>query len=165
MNEHIQAGFTYLFEWIKDGVVVDSETVHNLLPTEGANYMLNAAFHGGTQVTSWYVGLYEGNYTPTVADTAAGFPGAATECTAYVETARPAFTSGAAAAGVIDNSANRAEFTSNANKVVYGGFISSVATKGATTGVLSSAVRFASPRNFDSGSVLRVTAGFTLTST
>lgn len=160
----IKGGFEYLFEFVKDGEVVDSFVVHNVLPTEGANYMLNTSFRNASPVPAWYIGLYEGNYTPTINDTAAAFPGAATECTAYAEATRVAFTAGAAAAGVIDNSAARAEFTSNAAKVIYGGFISSVAAKGATTGVLGSAVRFPSPRNFDVGTVLRATAGFTLTS-
>lgn len=160
----IKGGFEYLVEMLKDGVVVDSFVVHNLLPVECANYMLNTSFRNAAPVAAWHVGLYEGNYTPSINDTAATFPGSATECTTYTEATRVAFTAAPAVAGVTDNSASRAEFTSNAAKVIYGGFISSVAAKGATTGILGSAVRFPSPRNFDVGTVLRVTAGFTLTS-
>lgn len=160
----IKGGFEYLVEFLKDGEVVDSFVAHNLLPIECANYMLNVSFRNATPVATWYIGLYEGNYTPSINDTAASFPSAATECTTYAETTRVAFTAAPAAAGVTDNSAARGEFTSNAAKVIYGGFISSVAAKGATTGILGSAVRFPSPRNFDVGTVLRVTAGFTLTS-
>jgi hypothetical protein len=158
MNQ-AKAGFTYLVEVIKDGVVTDSETVHNLIPVEGINHMLGVTFKGASQVTSWYVGLFEGDYTPLPSDDAATFPGLATETTAYDETVREALTLGTVTGGVVDNSASRAEFTFNATKTVRGGFISSSSVKGGTTGVLISAVKFASPKSLDSGAILRVTAG------
>jgi hypothetical protein len=164
MNTCLEGGFEYLVEVVKDGRVVDSERVCNLMPSEGITYMLNTTFKGGAQVTGWYVGLYEGNYTPSSSDTAAALPALATECTAYAETARVQWVSGAVSSGTLDNVSSRAEFTFNATKTVYGGFITSSATKGSTSGVLSSVVRFASPKSLDSGSVLRVTAGFTLAS-
>ena len=57
-----------------------------------------------------------------------------------------------------------AEFTSNADKTIYGGFMSSASAKGATSGVLSSIVRFSSPKTFSIDTVLRVSAGLTLVS-
>lgn len=164
MNAHVEAGFTYLIETVKNGVVVESETVHNLMPTEGANHILSAAFKGGSQVTTWYIGLYEGNYTPSVADIASTFPGLAAETSAYTSSTRVAWAPGTVVAGILDNSSNRAEFTFTAAKTVYGGFMSSAAGKGATTGALVSLVRFPSPRVLDADSILRVTAGITLTS-
>jgi hypothetical protein len=164
MNTKIHPGFTYLVEVVKDGVVVDSEVVHNLMPTEGLNYMLSTAIKGTAGLSPWYIGLYEGNYTPVGTDTAAGFPAAATETTAYTEATRVEFNEGTVAAGAADNSANRAEFTFNAAKTVYGGFISSASAKGGVSGVLLSAVRFSSPKVLEIGAVLRVTAGFTLAS-
>jgi hypothetical protein len=164
MNEQIDAGFTYLVEVLKDGVVVDSEVVHNLLPTEGINHLLNVTLRGGTQYATWYVGLFEGNYTPTASDTAAAFPGNATETTTYAETTRQTWTPGTVVSGVVDNSASTAQFTSNALKTVYGGFITSAPAKSATTGVLLSVVRFSTAKTFDVGSILRVTGGFTMTS-
>lgn len=164
MNEQIAAGFKYLVEVVKDGVVIDSEVVHNLIPTEGLNHIVGVALKGGAQNTSWYVGLFEGNYTPIASDTAATFPAVATECTTYDETTRPVWTGGSVVTGAVSNAASRAEFTSNANKTIYGGFVSSASAKGGTTGTLVSVVRFSSPKTFDSGSVLRVTAGFTMTS-
>lgn len=164
MSENTSAGFEFLVELLVDGKVVDSEVVHNLLPTEGINHMLNVVFKGGAQVTTWYVALYEGNYTPLSTDTAATFPAAAVECTTYAEATRVEWVEGAIAAGAVNNSAARAEFTSNALKTVYGGFITSLSTKGGTTGTLISVVRFSSPKPFESDSVLRVTGGFTMTS-
>lgn len=164
MNESLNPGFLYRIEHVRAGEVIDAEVKHNLMPMEGANHTINGLLHGGTQVATWYIGLYSGNYTPQLGDTAATFPGSATELTTYAESARVAFVESAASGGVSDNSANKAEFTSNANATVYGGFIVSASAKGATSGVLLSAVKFASPKTFNSGDVLRVTAGFTLAS-
>ena len=164
MNATIAAGFVYEVELVKDGVVIDRETVHNLLPTEGINHMLNATLKGGAQVTTWYVGIFEGNYTPLAGDTAATFPAAATETTTYTEATRPEWVEGSVVTGAVSNAASKAEFTSNANKTIYGGFLTSAPTKGSAGGTLLSVVRFSSPKTFESGSVLRVTAGFTMTS-
>lgn len=163
MNDRTHIGFKYLIEVITAGQVVDSFEVDNLMPTEGVNHLLNVAFKSGTQVTSWYLGLFEGDYTPTVGDTAATFSAAATETTAYASATRMAWTAGSVASGVLDNSALRAEFAFTAGKVIYGGFMTSAAAKGATSGALISVVRFPSPRTLDVDSILRVTAGITLT--
>lgn len=160
-----KAGFRYLVEVVKDGQVIDSEVVDNLIPVEGINHILNVVMNAGSPVTTWYLGLYEGNYTPQTTDTAATLPAAATECTAYSNATRWALITGSAAAGVVDNSANKTEFTFTADKTVYGGFISSVSGKGATSGVLVSVVKFASAKVMTTGAVLRVTAGLSITST
>jgi len=162
--DQLRGGFRYLVEVLKGGEVVESEWISNLVPTEGLNHFLTTEFKGTSQVGTWYIGIYEGNYTPSAGVTAATLPAAATESTAYAETTRVAFVPGTVAAGALDNSASRAEFTMNATKTIYGGFMSSSSAKGATTGVLVSAVKFSSPKVLDSGSVLRITAGFTLTS-
>lgn len=164
--EHATAGFVYTIETIKDGKVVDTETVHNLIPTEGINYLINAGLKGTTPITSWYIGLYEGVYTPVAGDTAATFPGSATELTAYAEATRQALVLGTVATGAADNTASLASFTGNTNgKYARGGFVVSAPTKGAATGTLISAVQFSSPKAFDSGTILRVTAGFSISST
>ena len=105
MNSTAQAGFEYLIEVIKDGVVIDREVAHNVMPTEGANQIISSALAGGSQVTTWYLGLYEGNYTPTIADTAALLPGLAVECTAYTDATRKVWTPGTVAGGSASNSA------------------------------------------------------------
>lgn len=164
MNQTLTPGFNWKVELIKDGVVTDVTEDHNIMPTEGMNHLLNVLLKSGTQIGSWYVGIYNANYTPVLGDTAATFPGTATENVAYSQAQRPVFTAGTVAGGALDNSASVAEFTSTANATVYGGFIASSAVKGGTTGVLLSAVKFSTSKNFEAGSILRVTAGFTLTS-
>lgn len=165
MNSKLRAGFQYQVEIVgRDGRVRDAEILHNLMPDEGLNHMLGVTLKGAAQIAVWNVGIYEGNYTPVPGDTAATFPASATESSAYVAATRSALVLGSVAGGSADNAAARNEFTLNAAKTIYGGFISSAAAKGATSGVLLSAVRFSSPKVLDADEILRVTAGFTLIS-
>lgn len=136
----------------------------NVIPTEGLNHILSIVVAGGSQVLTWYMALFEGNVTPGASLTAATFTATTTECTAYDEAARVAFNEGAAAAGVIDNAANRAIFTMNATKTVYGGALLSASAKSATTGTLLAAARFATPRNVVAADELSVRYTLTLTS-
>lgn len=159
MNSHQKMGFRYLVEVVRDGIVVDSEVVDNLMPLEALNHVLGVTLKGTAQNASWYIGIFEGNFTPVGSEQAATIAAASTECTTYAETTRVPFTSGAVSGGSVDNSASKAEFTMNANKTIYGGFLVSTAAKAATSGVVLSAVRFSSPKVLESGAILRVTAG------
>lgn len=162
INAH--AGVNYTIEVIRGGAVVDSETVHNLMPEEGRNHAVSVITKGATQVPAWYIGLFEGNYVPVDSDKASTFPTSATECTAYLPATRVEFVEGAVAAGVVENTASRAEFTFTAAKTIYGAFLVSAQAKGAITGVLMSAARFTAPKVLQIDDVLRVTASFSLTS-
>ena len=168
MNDRIMAGFTYTIEQFDArGRLVDIETVHNIMPYEGLNYMITAAIRGGTVLTAWYVGLYSGNYTPLITDgmgATTPFPTAATEFTAYTPTARQVYTGSVPSNGSSDNSAAPAVFTMTSAATIYGGFIASNSTQGSTSGTLLSAVKFASPKVLDVSGQLRVTAGFLFTS-
>lgn len=163
-ESRLMMGAVYEYELLRDGVVYDRWVEKNLMPLEGVNHVLNVVLKGATPVTSWYVLLYEGNYTPVTGDTAATFPASCTETTAYSGSTRVAFTPGAVSGGTVNNSASRAEFTFTADKTIYGGAIASASAKGAVSGVLLSAVKFGSPKSPTAGDVLRVTAGFTLVS-
>lgn len=162
INAH--AGVNYTIEVIRGGAVVDSETVHNLMPEEGRNHAVSVITKGATQVPTWYIGLFEGNYVPVDSDKASTFPSNATECTAYLPATRVEFVEGAVAAGVVENTASRAEFTATSAKTIYGAFLVSAQAKGAITGVLMSAARFTAPKVLQIDDVLRVTASFSLTS-
>lgn len=157
-------GFEYTFECFgADGRLKWAFTEHNLIPNEGRDYMLNAALLLGSQFNNWYIGLFEGAYSPLATDTMATFPASATEITgAYDEASRPALTPDALSGGLYVNAASPAVFTFNSAKTVRGGFISSGATKGGTTGVLLSAVLASSPKQVIAGDQLRVTAGLSL---
>lgn len=158
-------GFVYFLEITHpDGRVEVDGPHHNVLPIQGINHMLGVTFKSVGQVASWYMAIYEGNYTPTSDLTAATFPSLATECTAYTLATRPIFASGAVANGSLDNSASRAEYTMTAPKTVYGMAILSSSVKAAVTGVAASAVRFSSPKVLETGAILRVIAGVSIIS-
>lgn len=147
-----------------DSVVVSTEIVSNLIPTEGLNYMLGTALTGVTQYLTWYIALFEGNYTPVAGVTAATFPTDATESTAYNEVNRVTWVPGAISAGSVDNSASQAMFTMNATKTIYGIAQTSVATKSAVTGTLMSVARFAAAKAVVATDVLSVTSTISATS-
>jgi len=160
------SGFLYTIECIdKDGNVKWTEEVHNIIPTDAQNYFITASITGGTRYTTWYVGIYTNNYAPVASDTMATFAASASEVTTYDESARPTFTPGSVASGLVTNYDNAAEFTLNADATVRGGFIASSSTKGGTTGLLLSAALFASARSVLNGEGLRVKAGMQLAST
>lgn len=160
--EKLKPGFIWTVkEYDRDDKLVGQETTVNLIPIEGLNYILSASFDEGTQYPSFYVGLYEGNYTPTPADLMATFPTVATELTAYSSTTRPALTLGTIADGNMDNFDTVTEFTGTTDgKQAQGGFITTAAAKGGTTGPLLSAVKFPSPRALNNGGRLEVAVAF-----
>lgn len=159
------AGATYLVELFDpQGNLVSRETVKNLVPEEGLNHIAGVVFKETTQVSSWYIGLFKGNYTPLADAKAATIAAASTETTAYDENSRVLFNSGDVNAGALDNTANKAEFTFNAVENIYGGFLVSSSPKAGTTGVLISLVRFSSPKQVEVGSVLRITTGIAFAS-
>lgn len=165
MNENSQLGFEYTIEVVdKDGNVTDREVIHNLMPLEGIHHVLGTVLKSGTQVTLWYIGLFQAAYTPTTNDVMSTFPALATEATDYTSSTRIAFEPGTISAGSVDNVGNEAEFAFTTTRTIYGGFIGSSSAKGSTSGVLLSAVRFGSPKSVDASSTLRVTAGFTMAS-
>jgi hypothetical protein len=163
-GSEVRVGFTYLVEHVRGGVVIDRELVHNLVPTEGLNYILESSLRGGAALSTWYIALFEGNYTPVAGVTASSFPAAATESTAYDQATRVSWVSAAASAGSVTNSASKAVFTINAVKTIYGLAQSSVAAKSATSGVLASVARFTTPKAVEVGDELRVTSTITMTS-
>lgn len=159
--EQLKPSFLWTFtEKDAEGNVLSVETVRNLIPVEGLNYMINSAFKGGTQHATLYAGLFEGNYVPLPTDTMATFPTNATECTSYTSATRPAVTFGTVAGGNMDNLDVLTEFTGNADKTIYGGFLSTSPAKGGTTGILCSAVRPSTAKSLSNGGRLEVAFGF-----
>lgn len=142
----MRVGGRFIFDHVRDGVVIDSWDDRNLVTNEGLNALLDIMFHGTSPITTWYIGLFEGNYTPVATVTAATITAASTECTAYDETTRQPYVEAAAAGQSITNVASRAQFTFNAGKTIYGAFLVSASAKSATSGVLFSASKFASSK-------------------
>lgn len=147
---------------IRNGEVIDEFEETNLAVAQGLTSMLGVYFHADSQLTLWYLGLFEGNYTPVDGVTSATIASASTETTAYTSSTRPAYTPAAAASKAITNSANRASFTFNADKTIYGAFLISESTKSGTTGTLFSAARFTNAKVVANGDELLLTYSFSL---
>ncbi len=160
----LRVGGRFIGQIIRDGQVIDEFEDVNLVVNEGLDALLNIMFHGSTQVTTWYLGLFEGNYTPVSTVTAATIASASTESTAYAATTRPTYDEAASSGQSVTNSASRADFVFNATKTIYGAFLISDSTKAGTAGTLFSAARFSSSKSVVSGDELLLTYTFSAAS-
>ena len=142
----------------------DEFEADNIVVNEGLNKLLGVMFAADTQISTWYVGLFEGNYTPVATLTAATVTAASTESTAYDLATRPEYNEAPAASQSITNSANRASFVFNATKTIYGAFLVSSSTKSGTGGTLFSAARFGSSKAVEASDELLLTYTFNASS-
>jgi len=141
----------------------------NIVTDEGLNHLLGVYFSGEDPVTSWYLCVFEDDYTPLAADTYA-VPGY-TECDTLQESTRPGWQESGAAAQSITNVSNKAGFTFALNKTIYGGSMvgggSSPDTIADTAGagVLFCASKFsAGSQLIIAGDVIKVTVTITAAS-
>ncbi len=158
--QSLHIGGAFHVEHYRDGVLIDEWDSKNVVTDEGINHALNVIFNGASAVTTWYIGLFINNYTPVAGDTASGFPATAGEATTqYSEGARQTYVEATSTAKSITNSANKATFTaaSATTVTVYGAFLSSVSTKGGTSGILMAASKFATAKPLEGGDQLLVT--------
>ncbi len=140
-------------KWVEDW--------HNIVVNEGLDSLLDQSLAGQTQITSWYVAIFEASYTILSSTTAANFATNATESTAYSEGNRQTWTpNGVASSQSVSNSSNKATFSINATKTIYGAALLSSSTKGGTSGKMYAGGQFASSRSVVSGDSLLVAATF-----
>lgn len=133
----------------RKGKLIGKCRVKNIVVNEGKNHALDSTLGAATQVPVWYLGLFEGDYTPTTANVGASFPGLADELTDYDELSRPTWQQDGASGQSISNAANRATFTISTGVVdrsIFGLFLISANPKGTNGGTLFGAARFNSPR-------------------
>jgi len=153
-------GFVWDVEEIGvDGLVRARYSVENILPDVGRDYLMAAGLSGGSQISSWNIGLYENVRVPAAVDTMVTLLADAGEIVAYSGTTRLAMTADVIAGGVFSNSVTKAEFTFTAAKTVRGGFITSNPVRGNTSGILLSAVQLPTAKTLAIGETLRCTAG------
>jgi len=138
---------------------------HNVCTAEGLNALLDIMFHGSTQITTWYVEIFESDTTPADGTTYA-VP-VYTPSTAYDEATRPAYVEAAAASKSITNSANKAVFTISATKTIYGAALlgggAAATTKAdvAGGGTMYCASKFGSAKSCVDDDVINVTITLT----
>lgn len=142
----IWIGGQFEHDVLRAGKLLGAARDPNIVVNQGLNALLDIMFHAATQITAWYVGIFEGNYTPVATDTAANIAANSTECTAYDEATRVAYDEAAASGQSITNAASKATFTMSASKTVHGAFLVSASAKSATTGTLFSASKFSAAR-------------------
>lgn len=147
----------FLFEVIRNGVVIAAFSVPNGITDVGLNHILNTEFDAGTPVTTWYIGIVDNaSFSAFAAGDTMGSHAGWIEMTAYTEAVRQTWGAGAASARSITN-AVQATFSINATKTLKGVFITSDSTKSGTTGTLWSTAAFASTVGVISGDSVKVT--------
>lgn len=154
-------GFTYHLTHKRDGQIIAEWDAENLMPSEGAEYILGAAFLPAVaKIGNWFAGLWSGAYAPTVGVEASTLLSLATEVTAYGGATRPAF-----APSVVESDAvsDTTTFTFSSAVTVNGAFVSSSSTKNGADGTLVSVVRFSTARDMLPGDTLDVTNAVSLT--
>lgn len=157
--------------YVHDVNGLDERFDKNLLPDEGLIYLLSVGLNNGSKLATWYLSLYAANYTPLAGLTAASYPATASEITSnsegYTESTRQVWTPTAPTTPLIDNLANKAAFTiaTASSLAVNGAALLSEATKGAVTGKLASATKFAATRTLYNTDVFNLAYRVQLTST
>lgn len=153
----------------RDGVLIPPvgwEATPNTFTTEGMAFLLNTIFHDISKAASniWYVGIFKGNITPGLTDTAAvklGAAGTYEECQDAdydsPATNKPSYIPVDTATAVITNAASAASFTIAASITVYGAFLGTTAAKATATGTLICAKKFGTARVVIDNDVLAVT--------
>jgi hypothetical protein len=145
----------------------DVQVDKNLLTTEGMNYLLSTGICNTALLAAWYFALYSGAVSPTNAWTAANFTSNGTEITSgsegYSESTRVLWVPSTPASSSVNNTASKAAFTivTATNLTVNGCGLASASAKGATSGKLLSAARFAAARSLQNADVFNL--GYTLT--
>jgi hypothetical protein len=163
-------GHVWTEHWRNGLLLAACDEGENTFTTEGMANILNVYFKAATQPSAIYCGIFKGNVTPALTDTAAGALGSGgrfTECLdadyGTPATNRPAYTTATTSTAACTNSASKAEFTISASITVYGAFLATSQAKTATTGVLACAKRFTTAKACESGDQLAVTYGITMT--
>jgi hypothetical protein len=157
-------GGTFHAELIRAGQTVDEWDFDNITVNQGLDSTLNVVFNAASQITTWYIGLFQGNYTPVAADTAATIATNSSEFTAYSGGVRPTFVTVTSTAQLITNTASKATFTFTSGGTLYGAFLVSSSTLNGTGGTLMSAARFASSRVVYTADQLLLTYAFSAAS-
>jgi hypothetical protein len=146
----------YKVECIRDGQVIWTEEIDNLVVNVGLDDSLDKHLKGSAYTAAWYVGLTGADPTFAAGDTMASHAGW-TEITAYTAANRLGWVGGTVSGQSVSNSANKAEFTINGTVTVGGAFMVSENTKGGTSGVLYGGGAFSQNRNLIADDILRVT--------
>ena len=149
-NKDLLANLFFHGEWTfttrrVDGSIKQVERVHNIIPNEAINYLLNTAIHDASgAISAWYFAPFTTSYTPTADDTYAA-PGY-TEANSEISEANRQEWADSTAASQSITASTVATITAASNVSIYGAGLvgggSAADTKADTAGggiILSSA--------------------------
>ena len=159
MHHELPLGFIYDTEVWRKGQLVSEQRTVNLIPQVGIDYLANVIRGSATVIPTWHVGIFEGNFVPAGATTAADLPSNAQESVAYVASARPTWAGVYDGTSIVTNEASRAAFVMTADKTIFGGFLIASPTKGGNTGTLFSMSRFSTAEELKADDEFRITIG------
>ena len=160
----------YDVEHWRKGRLLSKTQDHNLVVTEGLNFLLNVMFGGTTAFDPWNILIFETTPSPALDATSTYVTGHGTdwtECNSFAApTVRPEYVDAAAAAGVITNAASKAVFTMSDTKTIYGaalvGGAESATVRDVTAGnFIFCAALFGSAKSVVSTDVLNVSITIT----
>ena len=161
--------FTSRWQWEhwRKGKLIDSWEEKNICTNEGLEHAMGVAFSAVTQVTDWYIAIYNTNTTPASNQTY-GTP-VFTESTNYSEATRQEWVEAGVSSKVITNTASKASFTMSTVETIFGAAMvgggSAATTKGdaAGGGVLYNVSAFSGgSKSVASDDVLKVTVALTI---
>lgn len=138
-----------------------NDSYQNLITNEGLDHTLDVVLSGGTQDTSWFVGLLVASPTPLATWSTTQID--SNDFVAYDEATLQAFVDGGVSSQSVDNSGSPAAFSINANgSSIGGGYLIGTNAKGTAAGVVFSAGAFTGGNKAaDDGDTLEVTITYT----
>lgn len=145
-------------ELFRNGQKILDQICPNTVTTAGKNSWLDVFFRAQTQLANWYIGLVDNSGWSAfdVADTMSSHTGWVEFHTGYSQSTRVAWTQSAASAASITNG-TAATFDITATATLKGIFVTSISTKGGTTGTLWTGAAFASTVAVANGDQLKIT--------
>jgi hypothetical protein len=161
---NLRVGGVFNGQIVRDGEVIDEFDCPNLVVNEGLDSLLDVYLGSDAAIPAWYLGLFQGNYTPVATITANAIAATATECVDYDEANRAVFSPASADTQAVTNAASRATFTFNQTRTIYGAFLVSSSVKNGTEGILFSAARFGTAKNVVDDDQLLLTYSFSASS-
>jgi len=163
-------GTYWEWEHYRDGKLIDTWENGNVCTAEGLNALLDIMFHGSTQITTWYVGLFNTDTTPADGTTYA--TPVWTESVAYDNIAvRATYDEAAASSKVTTNTASKAAFTMSGTETIYGAFLCGGGSTPTTRqdvaggGTIFCAAKFAAAKSVVDNDTLSVTISITVADT
>lgn len=133
----------------------------NLMNDESLAYAIAAAYGGGPQFSSFYIGAYTNNRAPLSTDTSANIPEFG-EITSFAEVTRQLWNRGNLIGSMYDSSDNPTILTATVDVTISGVLMSTDITPGGVGGKLISAFLGESPELLKAGRSLSVPASIAL---